>query len=148
MWKRILMIGLFGVLGAVSARPVTATSATVDRLHDFETVLAVAMPVDFPVASLMRAHCSVLIRVERPDGSASEVEDCELSDEPVLVPEFQGVPPTTAFVLDGPSCMWFSDYWGSTQGIDVLAESFQYTVTPSGHVHVRSEYPAEPLTCG
>jgi hypothetical protein len=147
MWKRVSMIALLGVLTASAGTPVAAAGAKVDRLEDFATVLAVAMPPDFPVASLMRAVCSSLIRVERPDGSATEVQDCQLSDEPVMIPEFQGVPPTRAFVLEGPACLWFSDYWGNTQGIAVLAASFKYTVTPSGHVHVRSEYPAEPLAC-
>jgi hypothetical protein len=147
MWTRVSMIALLTMLAAVAASPVAASGAKVDRLEDFDTVLAVAMPDDFPIASLMRAHCSDLIRVERPDGSAIEVMNCELSDEPVMIPEFQGVPPTRAFVLDGPSCLWFSDYWANTQGTDVLAESFHYTVTPSGQVHARSEYPAEPLDC-
>jgi hypothetical protein len=29
----------------------------------------------------------------------------------------------------------------------LLASSASITVTPSGHVHVRSEYPAAPLRC-
>jgi hypothetical protein len=147
MWKRVSMIALVTMLTAVAATPVAASEAKVDRIEDFDTVLAVAMPDDFPIASLMRAHCSDLIRVERPDGSATEVMHCELSDEPVMIPEFQGAPPTRAFVLDGPSCLWISDYWGNTQGTVVLAESFRYTVTPSGQVHARSEYPSEPLVC-
>lgn len=147
MWKRILMITVLGSAAVLAPSSVAASGASVDRIGDFDTVLAVAMPDDFPVASLMRARCSSLIRVERPDGSSSEVQDCQLSDEPVLIPEFQGVPPAQAFVLNGPACTWFSDYWGQTRGIDILAASFEYTVTPSGHVHVRSEYPAEPLVC-
>jgi hypothetical protein len=31
--------------------------------------------------------------------------------------------------------------------LDVMASSANITVTPSGHVHVRSEYPAAPLRC-
>jgi hypothetical protein len=147
MWKRVSMIALLGVLASVAAMPVVAAGTKVDRLENFETVLAVAMPDDFPVASLMRADCSRLIRVERPNGSATEVMNCRLSSDPVMIPEFQGAPPSRAFVLAGPTCVWFSDYWFNTAGIDVLAESFRYTVTPSGHVHARSEYPAEPLTC-
>ena len=148
MRKRVSMIVTLGVLVTVAASPVAAGGAKVDRIAGFDTVLAVAMPEDFPIASLMRAHCSKLIRVERPDGSATEVQDCQLSDEPVMIPAFQGVPPTSAFIVEGGACQWTSDYWFNTQGIDVLAETFNYTVTPSGHVHVRSEYPAEPLACG
>jgi hypothetical protein len=135
------------VLASVAATPVVAAEAKVDRIGNFETVLAVAMPDNFPVASLMRADCSTLIRVERPDGSATEIMDCQLGSNPVMIPEFQRVPPSKAFVHVGPACQWFSDYWFNTAGIDVLAQSVRYTVTPSGRVHARSEYPAEPLIC-
>ena len=145
MMRRPLLMALLGLV--VVATPVAASGARVDRLENFDTVLAVAMPEDFPVASLMRANCSQLIRVERPDGSASELMDCQLSAEPVMIPAFQGVPPTQAFVHEGGPCQWISDFWGNTEGILVLASSFRYTVTPSGHVHVRSEYPAQALSC-
>jgi hypothetical protein len=147
MRKRVSMIFILGVLASVAAGPVAAGGARVDRVSEFDTVLAVAMPEDFPIASLMRAHCSKLIRIERPDGSATEIQDCQLSDEPVMIPAFQGVLPSQAFILDGAACQWFSDYWGTTEGSSVLADRFTYTVTPSGHVHVESEYPAEPLAC-
>ena len=147
MWKRLSMIALLGVLASAAATPVVAGGAKVDRLVNFETVLAVVMPDDFPMASLMRADCPRLIRVERPDGSATETIDYRLNSNPVMIPEFQGSPPSRAFVLVVPACVWFSDYWFYTAGIDVLAESVRYTVTPSGRVHARSEYPAEPLNC-
>lgn len=147
MRKRVSMIALAGALAAFTASPVAASGAKVDRLEDFESILAVAMPDDFPIGSLMRAHCPRLLRVEHPDGSSTEIQDCQLSDEPVLIPENQGVLPSSAFVFEGGSCMWFSDYWGNTEGIDVYAASFHYTVTPSGHVHVKSDYPSQPLAC-
>lgn len=37
--------------------------------------------------------------------------------------------------------------WYATAGIDVAAQSVRSIVTPSGHVFVESEYPAEPLVC-
>jgi hypothetical protein len=147
MWKRVSMIAFLGVLASAAASPVAANGASVDRLERFESVLAVAMPEDFPVGSLMRVDCSSLIRVERPDGSATEIQDCQLSDRPVMIPAFQGQAPNQAFLHTGPPCMWFSDYWLYTAGLDVLAESVHYTVTPSGNVHVVSEYPAQPLVC-
>lgn len=147
MRNAILSIGLLAALAAGASTAVAAGGATVERIRDFDTVLAVAMPADFPTASFMRAHCSRLVRVERPDGSASEAQNCRLSDEPVPDPFLQGVPPTRAFVFDGESCVWFSDYWGNTEGLAVGATSVHYTVTPSGQVHVRSEYPAQPLVC-
>jgi len=146
MLRRPLLIALLGLFIAAPT-PVEASAARVDRLDGFGTVLATAMPENFPIASLMRADCSRLIRVERPDGSASEVMDCQLSTEPVMIPAFQGVAPTRAFVHEGGSCLWISDYWGNTAGILVFASSFRYTVTPSGHVHARSDYPAEQLSC-
>jgi hypothetical protein len=141
------MVALLGIAAAVSASPIAAGGAKVDRLGTFETVLAVAMPDTFPIKSLMRATCSSLVRVERPDGSATEIQNCRLNGDPVMIPEFQGVPPTRTFVLAGGSCQWHSDYWFNTAGRDVLAESFRYTVTPSGHVHAKSEYPADPVAC-
>ena len=145
MMRRPLLMALLGLV--VVATPVAASGARVDRLENFDTVLAVAMPEDFPVASLMRAHCSQLIRIERPDGSATELMDCQLSAEPVMIPAFQGVPPTQAFVHEGGACQWMSDFWGNTEEILVFASSFNYTVTPSGHVHVRSEYSSEQPPC-
>ena len=148
MRKRVPMIVLLGTLMAATVSPVAATGAKVDRLANIPTVLAVRMGADFPLASLMRATCTSLIRVERPDGSSIEIQDCQLSDEPVMIPAFQGVPPSQAFILEDGPCAWHSDYWFTVAGLDVLAERVRLTVTPSGHVHARSEYPAVPLACG
>lgn len=147
MRKRALMFAMLGALVAGSATPVAADPSNVDRITGVQTVLAVRMEADFPIASLMRATCSSLIRVERPDGSSIEIQDCQLSDEPVMVPAFQGVPPTEAFILEGGPCAWHSDYWFAVAELDVMAERFRLTVTPSGHVHVTSEYPVTPLVC-
>lgn len=135
------------ILCLLVASPVVARRGSVDRIEDIETVLVVALPDDFPIASIMRADCAWVQRVELPDGSSSETMVCELSDEPVMVPEFQGSPPSRAFHNSGGPCEWFSDYWFAKEGTDVLAARYQYVVTPSGKVHARSWYPAEPLTC-
>lgn len=147
MRRHVAMIAGLGLLATISASPVAANGASVDRIGPFETVLAVRMEEDFPLASLMRADCSGLIRIERPDGSAVEIQDCQLSDRPVMIPAFQGAAPRQAFVHVSGPCAWHSDYWFTVTGEDVLAASVSYTVTPSGHVHARSEYPATPLTC-
>lgn len=148
MRRRLPMMIVLGVaLAAAATAPVSAKSAGVERLSNIPTVLAVRMDADFPIASLMRATCSSLIRVERTDGSAIEVQDCQLSDEPVMIPAFQGVPPKEAFVLESGPCEWHSDYWFAVAGLDVMASTARLTVTPSGHVHVRSEYPAVSLAC-
>lgn len=148
MRKRAPMIVMLGALIVTTVSPVAANSAKVERLANIQTVLAVRMDADFPLVSLMRATCTSLIRVERPDGSSIEIQDCQLSDEPVMIPAFQGVPPTQAFIFEDGPCVWASDYWFAAAGLDVLAERVRLTVTPSGHVHARSEYPAVPLACG
>ena len=147
MRKRVAMILLLGLLALTTAAPAAAGTARVARLENIQTVLAVRMDADFPLASLMRADCARLLRVQRPDGSATEIMDCRLSDMPVMIPAFQGVAPTTAFVHVGGPCRWYSDYWFLVDGSDVLASSVRYTVTPSGDVHVRAEFPATPLVC-
>lgn len=147
MRKRVPTVVLLGALMIATAAPVAANGASVERLANIQTVLAVRLDADFPLASLMRATCTSLIRVERPDGSSVEIQDCQLSNEPVMIPAFQGVPPTQAFLLEDGPCAWHSDYWFAVAGLDVLAEEVRLTVTPSGHVHVRSEYPAAPLAC-
>ena len=88
MRGRAVALVAMALLAAAFAAPVAAGGATVERLTNIQTVLAVAMPDDFPVASLMRAECERLIRIERPDGSSTEILDCQLSDEPVMTPEF------------------------------------------------------------
>ena len=148
MRKRAPMIVMLGALVVATVSPVAANSAKVERLANIHTVVAVRMDAEFPLASLMRATCTSLIRIERPDGSSIEIQDCQLSDEPVMIPAFQGVPPSQAFILEDGPCVWASDFWFATAGLDVLAERVRLTVTPSGHVHARSEYPAAPLACG
>jgi hypothetical protein len=149
MGKRVLMSVILGaVVASAAAAPVSAGSANVERLANIATVLPVRMEADFPISSLMRATCTSLIRVERPNGSSIEIQDCQLTAEPVMIPDFQGVPPKQAFLLESGPCIWHSDYWFAVAELDVMAEHVRLTVTPSGHVHVRSEYPAEPLACG
>ena len=132
----------------VAALPVVAANpATVDRVGGIDTVLAVRSDDDFPVASLMRATCNQSQFVTRPDGTGVETMHCRLSAEPVMIPEFQGAPPARAFKLRGGACVWMSDYWFTKNGSIVMAERFSYSVTPSGRVNVKAEYPAEPLVC-
>ena len=79
--------------------------------------------------------------------SALETQVCTLSDEPVMVPEFQGAPPDQAFRLDGGPCTWTSDYWWNVADSPVYADSFSYVVTPAGAVRATSTYSAVPLAC-
>jgi hypothetical protein len=129
------------------AAPVMAETAAAERIENVDSVVVVALPDDFPVGSISRATCDWVLRVERPDGSATEKLHCTLSDEPVMIPEFQGQAPDTAFQNSGGPCMWTSEWWFAHDGSIVLASSFRYVVTPSGEVIATSTYPAEPLAC-
>lgn len=148
MSKRVLIVTVAVLVGLAAASPVSATRASVGVIENFDTVLAVAMPQDFPMGSLMRANCSRLVRVEQPDGTAIETQTCQLSSEPVMIPAFQGAPPERAFRLSGGACTWTSDYWWRVADSPVYAESFSYVVSPGGTVRAISTYPADPLSCG
>ena len=146
--RRAAAVALAALSIILAATPVSAAGpATIDRIEDIDSVLAVRFGDDFPVASLMRATCEWAQFVERPDGSGIETLHCELSSEPVMIPEFQGSPPATAFIHGGGPCLWTSDYWFAKDKSIVMAESFSYVVTPSGRINITAEYPAEPLVC-
>lgn len=146
--KRVTTVAATLALAGGLAASAQATGASVDRVEDFQTVVAVA-PIDGPpIGALMRANCSFAELVERGDGSSREIIKCQLSDDPVDVPDFQGTPPRTAFTDSGGPCIWQSDYWAVTNGSTVYAESFEVTVTPSGRVTGKADYPETPLDCG
>ena len=147
--RRITAVAFALSLTLASVLPVAAADpARVDRVDGIDTVLAVRSDDDFPRASLMRATCDSSQFLTRPDGSGVETMHCTLSSEPVMIPEFQGAPPARAFKLRGGPCVWTSDFWLTKNGSEVMAERFSYTVSPSGRVNVKAEYPAEPLVCG
>ena len=95
----------------------------------------------------MRADCDVVVRIPAEDGSATEWMACQLSDEPVMIPENQGVPPEAIVTYGGGPCTWVSDFLANSEGVDVFADEFEVTVTPSGHVLAWSSYAAEPAEC-
>ena len=142
-----LLAALMAMAMTLGATAAFAGGASTDRVENFGSVVAVALPDNFPVGSLMRADCSFVERVQRPDGSAKETLVCDLSDEPVMVEAFQGEPPGRAFIDAGGECIWSSDYWWNTNETEVYADSFRVVVTPSGKVHATSTYPAELLVC-
>ncbi|HEX5013618.1 MAG TPA: hypothetical protein VFV72_05590 [Candidatus Limnocylindrales bacterium] len=147
MKRRLVFLGVLFGSAVLGAGPVSAGGAWMDRIENVETVLAVKMDDDFPLASLMRADCSVVQFVRRPDGSGVETLRCHLSAAPVMIPEFQGQPPSTAFSNGGGSCLWTSDYWFARDESIVMASSFHYVVTPTGRINVTAYYPATPLNC-
>ena len=148
MFRRLSIAIVVVLLGAlVVGSPVAAGGASTQRIEDFGSVLAVRFDADFPLGSLMRMDCDWLVRVERPDGSATETQQCTLSDAPVMIPEFQGSPPDSAFLHGGGGCTWTSDYSWAVIDAPVYASSFSYVVTPSGVVRITSTYPSEPLNC-
>lgn len=147
MARRFTTFLALSILVLAVASPVAAASS-VQRLTNVPTVVAVAFPDNFPVASLMRANCAWLQRVEKPDGSAAETMSCRLTtDPPLMRPENQGQPPKSALVNAGGACIWTSDYWWTVADVPVYASSFRIVVTPAGVVNVTASYPAEPLVC-
>jgi hypothetical protein len=147
MIKRLATLSLAGGLFIGVAAPVSADAGWVDRIDNVQTVLAVRFEADFPTASLMRASCDWAQFVQRPDGSGIETLKCQLSNEPVMIPAFQGETPQVAFVHSGGPCLWTSDYWSAFDGAIVMASAFAYVVTPSGNVSITAHYPSEPLAC-
>ena len=147
MGNKLIRIGTGVLICMALTVPGVAGRATTDRIEDFGSVLAVRFEEDFPIASLMRADCSWAQRTVNPNGSAVEKMKCTLSDEPVMIPAFQGVAPEAAFVLDLGPCFWMSDYVAGTAEEIEYAISVHLVVTPSGNVSATSFYPAEPLAC-
>lgn len=147
MSRRFAPLLIAAFLAATLSSPAAAGGATVDRVENFGSVIAVAFGEDFPVASLMRADCEFAVRVHLPDGTARETMACQLSSDPVMIPEFQGVPPDRAVIYGGGACVWTSDYSWNTGGGELYADSFRVVVTPGGRVTAWSTYPSEPLDC-
>jgi hypothetical protein len=100
--RRLGLAGWMGAAFLVASVVPAAAKASVDRIENVDSVLAVAIPEEFP--------------------------------------------PTRAFHNSTGPCLWTSDYWLAKDGTVVFASSV-YVVTPSGKVHARSWYPAEPLVC-
>jgi len=138
----ILSLALAMFVGG-TASAASAGGAAVDRLEGpFETVVPVAFADNPAGVELMFAECDFVQRLDKPDGSAREIETCHLTG-PFFV--FPGTAPDSAFNISGGACVWFSDYFTQTTGDDVVADSVAITVTPSGQVHVTSTYPAEAI---
>ena len=149
--KRRMGVALGGcVLALATASGVAMADEHIEVLEDVPSVMAVSDPAttpDFPVGSLSRADCDVLVRVVAEDGSSEEFMACSLSDEPVMIPENQGSVPSEPVTYGGGECIWSSDYQFATNEVDVKASAFEVTVTPSGRAFTWSSYPAEPLDC-
>ena len=150
MNDRLMTGALLTGLSVLILPSVVLADGHVDVLENVPTVVAVVDPAttpDFPVASLSRADCEVVLRIEAEDGSAQEFMSCQLSDEPVMVPEFQGSAPESTIVDAGGECIWSSDYWYAKDESEAKASAFEMTVTPSGRVFAWSSFPADPLVC-
>jgi hypothetical protein len=129
---------------ALIASPTAAfAKASVDGLEGFDTVVPTAFVDDNPAGvELMFAECDMQ-RVEKPDGSAVEHYQCQLTDPFV---EFPGTPPERALVDRAGQCIWYSDYLLDKTGEFLYAETSRLTVTPSGKVSVTAIYPPNPLS--
>lgn len=145
-WLGLISAGLL----AIALPGVAAADDHIEVLENVATVVVVKDPAttpDFPVGSLSRADCAVLVRVVAEDGSSEEFMSCTLSDEPVMIPENQGTAPEATILDAGGECVWSSDYHFTMDESDVKASAFEVTITPSGRVSAWSSYPAEPLDC-
>jgi hypothetical protein len=149
--KRHLQFGLLAAMLAVAASPmVAAAQEHIDVLEDVESVVQVkdaATTPDFPVASVSRATCQVVVNMQADDGSSQQFQSCTLNDEPVMIPENQGVAPEATITVAGGECIWTSDYFYAIDESIVAASAFELVVTPSGHAFAWSSYPSEPLVC-
>lgn len=142
--RMVVLVMVVGFLFGVSGQAALA-HASVERIEGpFESVVPVAYADNPAGVELMFMECDFVQRVEKPDGSAIETQQCDLT-EPFV--EFPGTPPSEAFTNMAGECIWFSDYFLQTTGEDVLAEHVRLTVTPTGNVSVTTWYPAEPLDC-
>ena len=142
--RRLLVMG--ATIGLLLATTVPASAAqakaSVDRVEGpFETVVPVALADNPAGVELMFAECDFVQRVEKPDGSSVETQQCHLT-EPFVV--FPGTPPESAFTNMAGTCTWFSDYSLQTGGESYAADSVRLTVTPSGNVSVTTMYPPNP----
>lgn len=113
---------------------------------DFSTIMLVA-DGDSLDGSVMSADCLWATWIEYEDGTYEERLECMLSDDPVDPPEWQGVRPTETVTVGGGECEWTSDFWFATDGSDVWASSYEFTITPDGRVVGGTTYGAELLDC-
>ena len=129
---------------ALIASPTAAfAKASVDGLEGFETVVPTAFVDDNPDGvELMFAECDMQ-RVEKPDGSAVEHYQCQLTEP---FPPLPGTPPERALVDKAGQCIWYSDYLLDKEEEFFYADTSRLTVTPSGKVSVTAIYPPNPLS--
>jgi hypothetical protein len=146
MRRTLPLVGALMLLATIAA-PVSAGRGWIDKIEDIETVIIVRDEADFPLKSIMRADCDFTLWIQHRSGRGTELLSCRLSNEPVMVPEFQGTPPKGFFFNRTGACEWTSDYWWYRDESIVMAESAQYVITPSGRVLITASYPAQPLQC-
>lgn len=137
------MAGLTTATALIASPTAAFAKASVDGLEGFVTVVPTAFVDDNPAGvELMFAECDMQ-RVEKPDGSAVEHYQCQLT-EPFV--EFPGTPPERALVDKAGQCIWYSDYLLDKTGESFYADTSRLTVTPSGKVSVTATYPPNPLS--
>lgn len=135
------LAGVATAMALVASPSVASANASVDRVGPFETVVPVAYADNAAGVELMFAECDYVQRVERPDGSSVETQHCQLT-KPFV--EFPGTPPERAFTNRAGHCIWFSDYYLTTTGESLTADTVRITVTPTGAVSVTTTYSPNP----
>jgi hypothetical protein len=139
------------LMSCMAALPALAgDEAHADIIQNVESVVAVRDPAttpDFPLGSVMRSDCDLVVWITAEDGSGTEYLVCQVNDEPVMIPENQGTPPTETVHYTSGECVWTSDYWFARDESIVMAASVEVTVTPAGRVFAIANYPADPIEC-
>lgn len=126
--------------------PPPAPVASEHSVTDFSSYVLVA-DGDSLDGSVMSADCTLATWIAYEDGSYEERLECTLSDDPVEPPEWQGTRPAAAVTISGGECEWTSDFWFATDGSDVWASTYEFTITPDGQVVGRTTYGSELLDC-
>jgi pimeloyl-ACP methyl ester carboxylesterase len=136
--KPMRMVVLLLVVGLVMGLTTPASAGGRMRVKNVETLV----PTSVEPLEQFFAHCEWVKRVVKPDGSAVERQQCELTHTD---PDYPGEVPDERFIFDGDECLWESDYFRATDGSVVIADSLRVDVKPSGKVKVVSTYPADPI---
>ncbi len=126
--------------------PPAGTVVSEHSVSDFGSLVLVAEG-DSLDGSVMRADCTSAVWLTYEDGTYEEQVQCTLSDDPVDPPEWQGARPAQTVTISGGACEWTSDFWFQTDGSDVWASAYEFTITPDGQVTGRMSYGSELLDC-
>ena len=146
MIRRLVMVAVAVTLVIAVVLPAYAGPAVVGKLKAFYTS---ALQGD---GEFQWVYCSQATRIVKPDGSAVEEYECELSgwvegSPPGMGPDIFGetVYPKKAMRFnDDTGWFYFSDFLFLQDGSVCFADEWREQLTPSGKVHFKAVYGADP----